>query len=279
MDNDDNVDTVSWIAKALAGSGDAKYRPLLEQALQKTHASENKKYFGKAIAALKGQPAPYTPACGSLEDLRAKATAGRTPANVTRDQLAAIKEDTGIDQVYQVLGVPVTAKQYTYETLRPFIGRINVDNLELFYGDVGSIRFAYDDDHWKVWKVLVSASVAGVATGGPNQELMTRMLSADPEIFSQAAQDMVDDKQFPVDVLDAAGLRVWQQRDSTDDDAVDGFSYMCELLGESHNVRYRSILTAISEKAADKKLRKYAKESLEMLPPGEAEQLAVPASP
>jgi putative component of toxin-antitoxin plasmid stabilization module len=277
MDAENNVDAVSWLAEALGASGDGKYRALLEQALQKTQDSKNKKHIGKALAALgSATVGDYTPACTGLDELRSKVLQGRVGARVSHDQLSAIKEHTSLDAVYQALGIPSAAAQYNYETSRPFIGGITLDNLELFYGESGSLRFDYSTDHWEVYKVLAAVAVEDVDANSPNLDLIHRVLSADPEVYRQAADDMIEQKRFPADVLDAAARRVWLERGSTDDDAVDALSWLCKLLGASGNVRYRTLLTALVDQASGKELRKYAKKSLDMLPPGEADQLPLP---
>jgi hypothetical protein len=278
MDAEDNVDTVSWLAQALGASGDGKYRPLLEQALQKTQDSKNKKYINKALTTL-GDAANsgYAPACTGLDTLRSKVLQGRIAAKLSRDQLSAVKEHTPLDAIYQALGIPSAAAQYSYESFRPFIGRITLDNLELFYGGSGSLRFDYSTDHWEVYKVLASVSVEGVDANSSNLDLIERVLSGDPEVYRQTADDMIDQKRFPADVLDTAARRVWLERGSTDDDAVDALSWLCKLLGASGNVRYRTVLSALADQASGKELRKYAKKSLDMLPPGDADQLPLPS--
>lgn len=277
MDAEDNVDTVSWLAGALGVSGDGKYRALLEQALQKTQDSKNKKYINKALVALgSAATSDYAPACTGLDELRSRVVQGRVAAKVSHDQLSAVKEHTPLDAVYQALGIPTAAAQYSYESFRPFIGRITLDNLELFYGESGSLRFDYSTDHWEVYKVVASVTVEGVDANSPNLDLIHRVLSGDPEVYRQTADDMIDQKRFPTDVLDAAARRAWLERGSTDDDAVDALSWLCKLLGESGNARYRSVLSALVDQAAGKELRKYAKKSLDMLPAGDADQLSLP---
>lgn len=278
MDKDapDNSETVSWLAGALGQSGDGKYRPMLEKALQKTQSKKNRKYFTKALAQLPAASAsPYTPKCGSLEELRSQVLSSRAPAAVDAAKLSGIKEGQGLDTVYQQAGLPTEVRRFGYRIHRPFVGGIDEDGIELQYGGAGHIQFE-GDDNWQVSGVFVNVVDPAADPNSPDKALMDKVLSGDPDTYSQAAQDMIDNRQFPQDVLDAAARRVWKQRDASDGDAVDGLAWLCKLLGSSGNMRYRTVLSAVADKAAEKKLRKYAKESLEMLPAGDVEQLPLP---
>jgi len=102
------------------------------------------------------------------------------------------------------------------------------------------------------------------------------VLSGSKDVVSDTGDRMEDQKLYPTDVLDAAARRFWYQRDATDDDTLDALDEVGDILSDSKNPRYRTLLTQVSQQAKEKKLRKYAAEALGNLASGDAEQLPVP---
>ena len=278
MDEKPNLDTVSWLAKVLGSSGDAKYRPFLQDALSKTKRDKNKKYFGEALGELPaGTPgAAYEPSCPTLADFRAKALAGRTPAKVSFKDVNGLKAGDTLDTVIAKLGSPTTAHYYQYSVFHPFVGHINSDDIQISY--LGAATFEFDDDNgWHVIRVIENAVDPAVDLVSPDAELLDGVLSGSKDVVSDTGDQMKDKKLFPTDVLDAAARRVWFQRDTSDGDTLDALDDICDLIGESKNPRYRTLLTQVTQKSAVKKVQKYATEALAELPAGDAEQLPVPA--
>ena len=277
MDAKRNLDTVSWLAKALGGSGDAKYRPFLQEALAKTKRDKNKKYITEALGELPAATpdAAYEPACPTLADFRARALAGRTPAKVSFKDASGFKAGDTLDAVYAKLGAPTTAHYYQYSVFHPFVGHINSDDIQISY--LGAATFEFDDDDgWHAIRVVENAADPAVDPASPDVELLDGVLSGSKDVVSATGDLLSDKKLYPTDVLDAAARRLWYQRGTSDKETLDALGDICDLLGDSKNPRYRTLLTQVSQQATEKKLRKYTTEALAELPAGDAEQLSVP---
>ena len=279
MDSKRNLDTVSWLAKALGYSGDAKYRPFLEEALAKTKRDKNKQYFGQALAQLPAAPpgAAYEPSCPTLAAFRAQALAGRVPAKPSfKDASNSIIKGDSLDTVIAKLGAPTTARIFFDSERYPFVGKITTDDIQISYLGAATLQFNYDKG-WHVTHLIQNVADPAADPASPDVELLDGILSGVKDIVSDTVDAVKDNKAFPTDILDAAARRVWYQRDTSDGDTLDALEDICDMLGESKNPRYRTLLTQVAQKSAVKKLQKYANEALAELPAGDAEQLPVPS--
>jgi hypothetical protein len=280
MDAKRNFDTVSWLAKALGGSGDARYRPFLEQALAKTKQDKNKEYINEALAELPAATpgAAYEPSCPSLADFRAQALAGRIPAKVSFKDASGFKPGDTLDAVIAKLGSPTTARYYMYQTSH-FLLHIHHENIQISY--LGAATFDFDDDGngtWSITRAFENAADPAVTPTSPDAELLDGVLSGSKEEVSDTGDRMEDQKLYPTDVLDAAARRFWYQRDTSDEDTLDALGQVGDILSDSKNPRYRTLLTQVSQQAKEKRLRKYASKALANLAPGDAGQLPVPTN-
>lgn len=277
MDAKDNLDTVSSLADALGGSGDAKYRPFLEEARAKTKQGDNKDDFTEALAKLPAATpgAAYEPSCPTLADLRAQALAGRTPAKVSFKDASGFKPGDTLDEVLAKLGSPTTARFYLYQTSHAFI-HIHHEDIQISYLGAATFHFDEEDGAWRIIRVLENAADPAVSPTSPDAELLDGVLSGSKDVVSATGDQMEDKKLYPTDVLDAAARRFWYQRNTSDDDTLDALDEVGDILSDSKNPRYRTLLTQVSQQAKEKRLRKYASSALADLAPGDAEQLPVP---
>jgi hypothetical protein len=277
MDAKDNLDTMSSLADVLGGSGDAKYRPFLEEARAKTKQDDNKKHFGEALGELPvaTSGAAYEPACPSLAEFRAQALAGRTPAKVSFKDASGFKPGDTLDAVIAKLGSPTVARFYLYQTSHAFI-HIHHEDIQISYLGAATFHFDDEDGAWRIIRVFENAADPAVNPTSPDAELLDGVLSGSKEAVSDTGDRMEDQKLYPTDVLDAAARRFWYQRDATDDDTLDALDELGDILSDSKDPRYRTLLTQVSQQAKDKKLRKYASKILANLSPGDADQLPVP---
>lgn len=110
-----------------------------------------------------------------------------------------------------------------------------------------------------------------LATAAPllaSQRTIDMLVRGGPESQREAAQDVYNGIERNPDVLDVIAEVLAQGYQRPGHIQVDATSWMCKALGASGNVRYRDLLQRIADTAADRKVRKYAQQSLEMLPPG-----------
>ena len=97
------------------------------------------------------------------------------------------------------------------------------------------------------------------------------LVRSGPESQRDAAQNIFHGIDRNPDVLDVVAevlLQTYQRPGFIEADAA---SWMCKALGASGDVRYRAVLQQIADKASEVKVRKYAEQSLGMLPPGNAD--------
>jgi len=277
MDADDNRDAVSSLAEALGGSGDARYRPFLTEAWTKTKQEDNKNHLGEALRELPAATpgAAYEPSCPSLADFRAQALAGRTPAKLSFKDTSGFKPGDTLDAVLAKLGSPTTARYYMYQTSH-FLLHIHHDDIQISYLGAATFHFDEEDGAWRIIRVFQNAADPAVSPTSPDVELLDGVLSGSKDTVSATGDQMEDQKLYPTDVLDAAARRFWYQRDTSDEDTLDALDEVGDILSDSKNPRYRTLLTQVSQQAKEKKLRKYAADALAHLAPGDAEQLPVP---
>ncbi len=277
MDAKRNLDTVSWLAKALGGSGDAKYRPFLEEALAKTTQDNNREDINEALGELPAATpgAAYEPSCPTLADFRAQALAGRSPAKVSFKDASGFKPGDTLDAVIAKLGSPTTARYYMYQTSH-FLIHIHHENIQISYLGAATFHFDDEDGAWRIIRVFENAADPAVDPASPDAELLDGVLSGSKDVVSDTGDRMDDQNLYPTDVLDAAARRFWYQRDTSDEDTLDALGEVGDILSDSKNPRYRTLLTQVSQQAKEKRLRKYASKALANLAPGDAEQLPVP---
>lgn len=277
MDAKRNLDTVSWLAKALGGSGDAKYRPFLEEALAKTTQDNNREDINEALGELPAATpgAAYEPSCPTLADFRAQALAGRSPAKVSFKDASGFKPGDTLDAVIAKLGSPTTARYYMYQTSH-FLIHIHHENIQISYLGAATFHFDDEDGAWRIIRVFENAADPAVTPTSPDAELLDGVLSGSKDVVSDTGDRMDDQNLYPTDVLDAAARRFWYQRDTSDEDTLDALGEVGDILSDSKNPRYRTLLTQVSQQAKEKRLRKYASKALANLVAGDAEQLPVP---
>jgi hypothetical protein len=278
MDAKSNRNTMSRLIKALGESGDAKYRPFLEEALAKTTEEKNRDDINDALHELPAAtPGPaYEPSCPTLAEFRAQALAGRTPAKLSFKDASGFKPGDTLDEVVAKLGAPTTARYYMYQTSHAFI-HIHHEDIQISYLGAATLHFDEEDNAWRLIRVFENAADPAVGPASPDAELLDGVLSGSKDVVSDTGDRMDDQKLYPTDVLDAAARRFWYQRDTSDDDTLDALDEVGDILSDSKNPRYRTLLTQVSQQAKEKRLRKYAAEALANLGPGDAEQLPVPA--
>lgn len=114
--------------------------------------------------------------------------------------------------------------------------------------------------------LVVSTCLA--LTGG--QRTVEMLVRGGPESQREAAQNIYNGIDRNPDVLDVVAELLLQTYQRPGFIEVDATSWMCKALGASGDVRYKGVLQQIADKASERKVRKYAEQSLGMLPQGNA---------
>lgn len=115
--------------------------------------------------------------------------------------------------------------------------------------------------------LLIAGAGVAVNAGQRSIEMLVR---GGPESQRDVAQSIYNGMERDPEVLEVVAevlLQTFQKSGPIQSDAT---AWLCKALGASGNVRYKAVLQQVADKAVDKKVRKYASQSLGMLPEGNA---------
>jgi len=159
----DDVDAMSWIAKALGRSGNARYHDVLKEAADKGGHWKLKKYAGQALEELggAGSAEQYRRGMVSLAALRNEARrTERVKAPAVRrgayHPLSTVKKGMSMQEVYDLVGPPTATT--TYQTGKAWIpfnfrGRDSVRTVALYKGQ-GRVVFSNQSNYSSGWRVM-----------------------------------------------------------------------------------------------------------------------------
>jgi hypothetical protein len=116
---------------------------------------------------------------------------------------------------------------------------------------------------------LVLAANTCLAASG-SQRTIEMLVRGGPESQREAAQNIYNGIDRNPEVLDVVAEVLLQTYQRPGFIQVDATAWLCKALGASGNVRYRGVLQQVADQASERKVRKYADQSLDMLPQGNA---------
>ncbi len=123
--------------------------------------------------------------------------------------------------------------------------------------------------HWSIVPVLLAlilgASPCFARTAGESRTI-EMLVRGGPESQRDVAQSIYNGTERNPEVLDIAAEVLLQGYRRPGYVQIDATSWLCKALGASGNARYRGVLEEVADQAVDKKVRKYAAQSLGMLP-------------
>ena len=126
---------------------------------------------------------------------------------------------------------------------------------------------------WIVTTALLAMLLA--VNGGPalasNERTIEMLVLGGPESQRDIAQNIyrgIDRNPEVLDVVAEVLLQTYQRPGFVEADTT---SWLCKALGSSGDVRYREVLQQVADMASERKVRKYAEQSLGMLPQGNTE--------
>jgi hypothetical protein len=161
----DEVDALSWIAKALGRSGNGRYHDALKEAADKSGQRKLERYAGQALEELgnAGSVEQYKRGMVSLARLKKEARkAERVEAPVARrgkrgrQPLSVVKEGMSMQEVYDLVGPPTaTTTHQTGKAWIPFNfrGSDSVRTIALYKGQ-GRVVFSNQSAYSGVWRVI-----------------------------------------------------------------------------------------------------------------------------
>jgi len=124
----------------------------------------------------------------------------------------------------------------------------------------------------------IGKQVAGWASSMQSQYLLAAankgidspILVVDSHLLKQMVQQMYKSSSATQQDLDDAAQRLF--RDMNSDEGVDSLAWICRLLGQSEDSRYKKILSFVQKNSETSKLRRYAKKALKDLSKDKKEQ-------
>jgi len=193
----------------------------------------------------------------SGSEQRISAIKSRTGRSLNRTELFVdISAGESVDLIQAKLGPPDKTSTYGGNVLiqRPA-------HVMFMYDGLGSIQFnSKRGEPGYVQKVDKEIQVEF-----PRDSLATQLDSADPQTLARLVRQYYEQQESDPEVLDLFAAKAWREMGTGDKRLVDTLSWICKVLGQSQNPRYKTVLKAIATEASEKKLRKYAQKSLALL--------------
>lgn len=256
-------DTISWLAKAIGESKRGRYQTLLNEQLKLAQSNKIKRYFKGAIKAL-----------NNTEDLQFDAAYYTVQAvlsdpkhiRATAENFQRVKVGDTLEVVLSLLGQPDGVGQYIRSYRRPFIGRQTFQNLRLSYINFGSMELRYEETHWLVDLKSKQTDADISAVSADVRDLLSRLVSNDVTQIRSAAREAIKLPLTDQAALDHIAQYIWDNQDTQNDQFADSLAWLCKVLSNSENGRYKEILATIAQKPIHKKITRYAAKSAKKLP-------------
>lgn len=274
-------DTAAWLAKALGKTTKMRYQQILQQAEASSSSRKMDKYIDSALAHLSGQ-AMDSYIAGTLsipevkqilaEELR------RDQAQRNSNQLGYINNDETIAAVHRKLGLPDQVN-VSYDAVTRgwgiYSASVKLMQMQYVYENVGTVRFKRDitasDNGWYV-DMVTSYNVAG--TGGSRAaSIRQRLSTTNGASLRNVAKTLYNEKTGDEAALDEVAQRIYRSmQESGDGTTIDALAWLCRVLEQARNPRYRDVLQQVQRGAAHSKLRRYAERALAQTPAGDVAQ-------
>ncbi|GEM_PF-1132668 len=166
----------------------------------------------------------------------------------------------------------VTAKigepdETDYEPAVPFSNKLT-DMTTFHYADLGTIVFnTFDDDSFAAEVTLTTRSAESLTPDAFERRLDTW----NGHIIRHEIQELYRNELKDREILDVAAQRLWEGRHAEDDPMLDAMAWICQLLGQSGDARYRELLDEVAEISEVRKLHRHAANNRERLREGSDE--------
>lgn len=135
------------------------------------------------------------------------------------------------------------------------------------YKGLGDVEFSAQNEK----PLFVERVAPAVKFSNDISSIKMQLASTGPTLQS-LAKGYYQQDNIEVEILDLFAEKIWSEKGADDAYVVDALAWLCKTLSKSNNPRYRSLLRDISGEASSKKLKKHAKENLDLLPATEVEQ-------
>lgn len=273
-------DALSWSAKALGTTGQARYATLLDDCLTRVENKNTLSHLQEARARLTGSAT--SPFAGGTVDLgQARDRLARRADAVASESLARqFKELRGgrtLEDVYAEFGRPTDVKGVSVPGRRIGHGvvkvRVSWDMIVFVYPGLGEVLFSYDDEK-KDWRLAEAKGAFGqiwVHGTGRFGTLDDQITEGDTGDLRDAVKRLRKHGRIEPTTFDRIADRIYRSHTVEDDDLADTVAWLCRILGTSGDGRYRKLLDEVSDAAVEKAVRKHAGKAADDLPKSSAE--------
>ncbi len=121
-----------------------------------------------------------------------------------------------------------------------------------------------------IFAILLTA-IPAIAVSPAGQQYINEIVGGGRESLRNASKSIYRTELTERAVLDVLAEKLLQNYNYRGRAGVDAVAWACKALGRSGDLRYKNVLETVMNRAENRKIRKYAKKSLRMMPPGKAE--------
>ncbi len=119
---------------------------------------------------------------------------------------------------------------------------------------------------------MLIPAVPALAVSPAGERYINQIVGGGSSSLRQASQSMYNTEFTERAVLDVLAEKLLQSYNNTGNVGVDSIARACKALGRSGDIRYKNVLAEVSKQAENRKVQKYAKQSLKRMPKGKAEE-------
>jgi hypothetical protein len=219
----------------------------------------------------------YVPGSVDLDTLRKQYVAdalAATPSAAQAQALADLPTNATLDQMFAAAGKPAFVASRDVR-LHEVVATVEVRRLWFFYRGIG--RMAYDYQRGTGWvphefvadpmafEAAMPYRAQAAELGMPDERTlaMIQLMSGNPSAIKESAQSSYRRGDPPLEYLDAAAEMLLEHHaEIANTGANDAYAWICNVLSDRGGPRYSGVLAAVARQTTDRKLAKYAGQSV-----------------
>lgn len=275
-----DIDTQSWLARAIGASGSQRYRVVLKAVEQALDDRKFSRYADHAREQMRTAGAAFVSEPSRLESLSAQLAQPVQPM-CDLSRFSELEVGAGLDGVLSVCGMPNqvgSAETDTGHVARTGWGgvRIRGQILTLGYEQIGSVSFVHEGGDWFLAQRYPEAHADGRPYTAVDRD-RDDLLNFNGASLLAAARAMVRRKAHDIETLEAAARGISKYFTERRNPArIQGVAHLCRLLRESGNPRYRDLRSFVKRNAGHSSPRRHCGKELDQLDVAGVKQFSLP---
>jgi hypothetical protein len=259
-------DTLSWFAKYLASTKQARYAALLDYCLASVTDVKTLKHLKQARESLEGTAtSSFEGGKMDLEVLRANlAKKGKTtPRPELAKQFNELRNGQRLEDIYTAFGTPNEVSAVNVKGKKVGFGvtvQLTDDMIVFGYNTLGTIRFVYNTpkDDWLLADAQDDNGLFWNRSAGRFGTFSELITNGDETDLREVLKRLSRQKDIDRTTLDQIAERIYRSRGNKSDEMADVLARLCHIIGNSRDGRYKQVLLDVSDTAEDRTLRKHA---------------------